>query len=209
MAQIALFHSVYGLRPAVLADAERLRAAGHQVVTPDLYALPPADTAAAGFALLEKVTLEEVLRRARAALAPLPAGTVLAGYSMGAGVAGVLLAERPAAAGLLLLHGTGGAPAAVRPGLPVQCHLADPDPYESRVEVDDWQRALTGAGARLEVFRYPGRGHLWTDPDDLDHHPAATALTWERVLSFLAALPPGSPNDVWAGTGNRTGTAPG
>ncbi|TDC72526.1 dienelactone hydrolase family protein [Micromonospora sp. KC606] len=190
MAQIALFHSVFGLRPAVLADAERLRAAGHQVVAPDLYGLPPADTVEAGFALLDKVTLDEVLRRARAALAPLPAGTVLAGYSMGAGVAGALLAERPAAGGLLLLHGTGGDPAAVRSGLPVQLHLADPDPYESQAEVDDWRRALTGAGARLEVLRYPGHGHLWTDPDVPDHHPAATALTWERVLSFLAALPP-------------------
>ncbi|WP_165942736.1 alpha/beta fold hydrolase [Micromonospora sp. KC721] len=190
MAQIALFHSVHGLRPAVLADAERLRAAGHQVLTPDLYGLPPADTVEAGFALLEKVTLDEVLRRARAALAALPADTVLAGYSMGAGVAGVLLAERPAATALLLLHGTGGDPAAFRPGLPVQLHLADPDPYEPPAEVADWQQALSDVGARLEVFRYPGRPHLWTDPTAPDHDPAATALTWERVLSFLAALPP-------------------
>ena len=37
MASILLFHSVLGLRPAVLADAERLRAAGHDVSTPDLF----------------------------------------------------------------------------------------------------------------------------------------------------------------------------
>ncbi|MBM0260072.1 hypothetical protein JNW89_28665, partial [Micromonospora sp. 4G55] len=48
MTHIVLFHSVYGLRPAVLAQADRLRAAGHRVVTPDLYGEPPTDTVEAG-----------------------------------------------------------------------------------------------------------------------------------------------------------------
>ncbi|MEU5942147.1 dienelactone hydrolase family protein [Micromonospora sp. NPDC047548] len=186
MTHIVLFHSVYGLRPAVLAQADRLRAAGHRVVTPDLYGEPPADTVEAGFALLDKIGRDEVLRRGRAALAPLPPETVLAGWSMGAGVAGALLAERPDAAALLLLHGTGADPAAVRPGLPVQLHLADPDEYEPPGEFADWQRAMTGAGVRLEVFRYPGAGHLFTDPDVPDHDPQAAERTWERVLAFLA-----------------------
>ncbi|MEU4717836.1 dienelactone hydrolase family protein [Micromonospora purpureochromogenes] len=189
MTHIVLFHSVYGLRPAVLAQADRLRAAGHRVVTPDLYGEPPTDTVEAGFALFDKIGHDEVLRRGRAALAPLPPETVLAGWSMGAGVAGALLAERPDAAALLLLHGTGADPAAVRPGLPVQLHLADPDEYETPEEVAEWQRAMTGAGARLEVFRYPGAGHLFTDPDVPDHDPRAAEQTWERVLTFLAGLP--------------------
>ncbi|MGN9804676.1 dienelactone hydrolase family protein [Micromonospora sp. L32] len=189
MTHIVLFHSVYGLRPAVLAQADRLRAAGHRVVTPDLYGEPPTDTVEAGFALFDKIGHDEVLRRGRAALAPLPPETVLAGWSMGAGVAGALLAERPDAAALLLLHGTGADPAAVRPGLPVQLHLADPDEYETPEEVAEWQRAMTGAGARLEVFRYPGAGHLFTDPDVPDHDPGAAEQTWERVLTFLAGLP--------------------
>ncbi|MDH6460618.1 dienelactone hydrolase [Micromonospora sp. A200] len=189
MTHIVLFHSVYGLRPAVLAQADRLRAAGHRVVTPDLYGEPPTDTVEAGFALFDKIGHDEVLRRGRAALAPLPPETVLAGWSMGAGVAGALLAERPDAAALLLLHGTGADPAAVRPGLPVQLHLADPDEYETPEEIAEWQRAMTGAGARLEVFRYPGAGHLFTDPDVPDHDPGAAEQTWERVLTFLAGLP--------------------
>ncbi|MEH0843991.1 dienelactone hydrolase family protein [Micromonospora sp. CPCC 205711] len=187
MGHIALFHSVYGLRPAVSAAADRLRAAGHRVTAPDLYGEPPVDTVEEGFALLEKVGRDEVLRRARAAVAPLPPETVLAGWSMGAGVAGAVLADRPHAAGLLLLHGTGGDPAAVRPGLPVQLHLADPDEYEPQDEVDDWQRAMTGAGARLSVFRYLGAGHLFTDPDVPDHDSSAAELAWERSLAFLAA----------------------
>ncbi|MEV0428817.1 dienelactone hydrolase family protein [Micromonospora sp. NPDC050495] len=186
MAHILLLHSVYGLRPAVSAAADRLRAAGHQVTTPDLYGLPAADTVEEGFALLEKVGRDAVLERARAAAAELPAAAVLAGFSMGAGVAGALLAERPAAAALLLLHGTGGDPESVRPGLPVQLHLADPDEYEPQEEVDEWQRAMADAGAVVSVHRYPGPGHLYTDPDLADHDPLAAALTWDRTLAFLA-----------------------
>ncbi|WP_405108238.1 dienelactone hydrolase family protein [Micromonospora sp. NBC_01405] len=185
MGQIALFHSVYGLRPAVLAAADRLRAAGHQVVTPDLYGEPAADTVEAGFALLDKIGKRTVLDRARAAVADLPPDTVLAGFSFGVWVAAELLAERPDAAALLLLHGIAGPPETVRPGLPVQLHLADPDEYEPQDEVDAWQRAMTAAGADLSVFRYPGPGHLFTDADVPDHDPAAAELTWERVLAFL------------------------
>ncbi|MEU5781230.1 dienelactone hydrolase family protein [Micromonospora lupini] len=186
MRHVVLFHSVYGLRPAVRAAADRLRAAGHRVTAPDLYGVPAADTVDEGFALLDKIGHDVVLDRARAALADLPPQTVLAGFSMGAGVAGALLAERPDAAGLLLLHGSGGAPDAVRPALPVQLHLADPDPYDASEEVDDWEAAMTDAGTDLTVFRYPGAGHLFTDPDLAEYAPDAAEMAWSRVLAFLA-----------------------
>ncbi|MGC1215112.1 MAG: dienelactone hydrolase family protein, partial [Micromonospora sp.] len=72
MATILLFHSVYGLRPAVSAAADRLRADRHEVVTPDLYGLPAVETVEEGFALLDKVGRETVLDRARAAARDLP-----------------------------------------------------------------------------------------------------------------------------------------
>ncbi|WP_444951837.1 dienelactone hydrolase family protein [Micromonospora ureilytica] len=187
MRHVVLFHSVYGLRPSVRAAADRMRVAGHQVSTPDLYGVPATDTVEDGFALLDKIGHEVVLDRARAALRDLPPETVLAGFSMGAGVAGALLAERPDAAGLLLLHGTGGAPEAVRSGLPVHLHVADPDPYDAPDEVDEWQQAMNDAGADLTVFRYPGVGHLFTDPDLAEHSPDASAAAWPRVLTFLEA----------------------
>ncbi|MGV9213574.1 dienelactone hydrolase family protein [Micromonospora sp. RB23] len=185
MRHVVLFHSVYGLRPAVRSAADRMRAAGHQVTTPDLYGVPAADTVEEGFALLDKIGHEVVLDRARAALDGLPPQTVLAGFSMGAGVAGALLAERPDAAGLLLLHGTGGAPDVVRSGLRVQLHVADPDPYDAPDEVDEWQRTMTAAGADLTVFRYPGVGHLFTDPALAEYAPEAATAAWPRVLAFL------------------------
>lgn len=187
VAYVALFHSVYGRRPAVLAAAGRLRSAGHTVSVPDLYAGQVAAAADEGFALCEQIGWPVILDRARQALAGVPPETVLAGLSMGASVAAALLGERPETAGLLLLHNTGGGDAeTVRPGLPLQLHIADPDVYQPAAEVATWEQSMTDAGAAVRVFRYPGAGHLFTDPDTPDHDGPAAGLAWQRILSFLS-----------------------
>jgi dienelactone hydrolase len=183
MASVALFHSVYGLRPAVLRSAERLRADGHQVVVPNLYGVRPVDTIDEGFALADKVGWETMLSRAREAVRELPPDAVLAGYSMGTGLAEALLAERPEAAGLLLFAGAGET--AVPAGLRVQLHIADPDDFLSPAELGAWIAGMTDAGATFEVFRYPGVGHLWTDADLPDYDVPASDLTWQRCTEFV------------------------
>jgi dienelactone hydrolase len=186
MASLALFHSVYGLRPAVLDAAERFRADGHRVVAPDLYGVPPAETLEEGFALADKVGWETILGHARAALADLPPDAVLGGFSMGAGIVNTLLPERPRTAGILLLSSTGGDVAGIPAGLRAQLHVADPDDeYAPAADVERWTARMTEADAAFEVFRYPGVGHLWTDPDLSDHDAPATALTWQRCAEFL------------------------
>ena len=40
----------------------------------------------------------------------------------------------------------------------------------------------------IELFVYPGDGHLFTDASLPDHEPASAALVTERVLAFLAEL---------------------
>jgi dienelactone hydrolase len=45
---------------------------------------------------------------------------------------------------------------------------------------------MTDAGATVQVFRYPGAGHLFTDPGTADHDGPAAYLAWQRGLSFLA-----------------------
>jgi len=188
VANIALFHSVYGLRPAVLADAERLREAGHTVITPDLFGGRIADTVDEGFAISKEIGTATVMERARAAVADLPPSALLAGYSYGCGVAGDLLAERPDAAGLLLVSGPGGEPGSVRPGLPIQVHVADPDEYDSPADMAAWRDAMVEAGAEVAMFGYPGVGHLFTDPDLPDYDRTAAELTWERSVRFLSGL---------------------
>src|SRR3712207_6052470 len=105
MAEVVLFHSVLGLRPGVTAAADRLRAAGHTVHTPDLYEGEVFDDLEAGSRKDEALGYQEIARRAREAVAGLPEGLVYAGFSLGAVHAELLAASRPGALGAVLMHG--------------------------------------------------------------------------------------------------------
>ncbi|WP_084958709.1 dienelactone hydrolase family protein [Thermoactinospora rubra] len=190
MARILLLHSQYGLRPAVRQAADRLRAAGHEVHVPDLYDGRVAGTFEDGIKIKEEIGRDELLKRAVAAAAPLSAaGLVYAGFSLGGALAQNLALADDNARGLLLLHGTSDlADDASADGLPVQLHVADPDTHESVDWQNAWYLRMRRAGAEVEVFRYPGAGHLFTDPDLPDHDPEAADRAWRIALDFLAEL---------------------
>ncbi|WP_410568374.1 dienelactone hydrolase family protein [Amycolatopsis sp. cmx-4-61] len=184
MTDIVVFHSVLGLRPVELGFADRLRAAGHRVTTPDLFDGRTASTLDDGFALKDAVGWETITRRAHDAVRDLPAKTVLVGVSMGAGVVETVLPHRPAAAGVLFLHALGALPA--RAGLPVQVHVADPDPIAPPAQVAAWREAAAKSGADARVYTYPGIGHFYTDAAGPEYNAAAAELTWDRVAAFLS-----------------------
>jgi dienelactone hydrolase len=185
---IVLFHSVHGLRSAEIAMAGRWRAAGHSVVTPDLYQGRTAAKIAEGFALAETIGWPLITARAREAVRAMPENAVLAGISMGTSVVEDLLPDRPRARGVLLLHGVADIPATIRQGLPVQAHVADPDEYFPPDRVAAWGRAARGSGAELTLFRYPESPHFFTDPGLPGYDEAATGLVWQRSLDFLGGL---------------------
>lgn len=186
---IVLFHSMYGLRPAVRDAADRMRAAGHEVVVPDLYEGRTADTPEAGLALRDGIGRDELLRRAVAAAAPYSdGGLVYAGFSLGGAVAQNLALGDGRARGLLLLHGTSDLPEGARTELPVQLHVAEPDPYETDDWLSAWYLLMRKAGADVEVHRYRGAGHLFTDPELPDYDAEAAERTWAVALDFLREL---------------------
>jgi dienelactone hydrolase len=190
---VMLLHSVYGLRPAVRDAAERLRGAGHRVFVPDLFDGRTAETVEDGMAIKDEIGRDELLRRSVAASAPhSDAGLVYAGFSLGGSLAQTVALGDEKARGLLLLHGTADvADDAAADGLPVQLHVADPDPFEPHDWLTAWYLRMRKAGADVEVFRYQGAGHLYTDPELPDHDPEAAAATWHVALGFLAELDEG------------------
>lgn len=188
MVHVAVFHSAYGLRQAEADAAARLRAAGHDVITPDLYDGQTADSLEVALALMDAVGWEVICARARQALDAVPGPAVLAGFSMGAGVIGSVWDQRRMAAGVVLVHGIAPIPVGARSGLPVQVHLAEDDPFAPGQAVARWRADATRAGLAAEVFTYPGAGHFYTDPCLADYHTVAASLTWQRVTAFLSAL---------------------
>jgi dienelactone hydrolase len=186
---IILFHSTYGLRPAVHTAADRLRAAGHEVVVPDLFDGRTADNVTDGRAIKDEIGQEELLRRAVTAAAPYSErGVVYAGFSLGAAVAQNLALADEKARGLLLLHGTSDIADDAATDIPVQLHVAEPDPFEPDDWLNAWYLRMRRAGADVEVHRYRGAGHLYTDPDLPDWDEEAAERTWSTALSFLAEL---------------------
>ncbi|MEV6977101.1 dienelactone hydrolase family protein [Kitasatospora sp. NPDC093806] len=191
MAQILLLHSVYGLRPAVHAAADRLRAAGHTVHTPDLFEGRTFEDIEAAMAYKEEVGSDELLRRAVGVAAPLlGSGTALvyAGLSLGGSLAQNLALADEKALGLLLLHGTSDIREDAATSIPVQLHVADPDPFESEDWLNAWYLNMRRIGADVEVHRYRGAGHVFTDPDLPDYDAEAAERAWAVALEFLAEL---------------------
>lgn len=192
MAEIVLFHSALGLRPGVTAAADRLREVGHTVYVPDYYDGEVFDDLDDGLRKRDELGYAEIARRAKEAVADLPAGLVFAGFSLGTLPAELLAAARPGVRGALLMHGAlpveelGGFGVERWPaGAPVQVHYAAEDPWVEAEEVAALGGAVKGAGAAFAEHTYPGSGHLFTDPDLPEYDRASSEAMWRRALAFL------------------------
>ncbi|RDL51394.1 hypothetical protein BLJAPNOD_02527 [Ensifer sp. M14] len=188
MATVILFHSILGLRALERDAAARLRAMGHDVVTPDLFDGQTAASIDEGFALRDRIGWRKLSERAEASVVGQPASAVLGGFSFGAAIASFLWAKRPETSGVLLLHSIVEIPVNARDDVPVQLHLADPDIYEPAEDVAAWRAVAERSPIALEAFSYPGVGHLYTDAALPDYDAEAARLTWGRVERFLGAL---------------------
>ena len=194
MADIVLFHHIQGLTSGVHDFADRLRAAGHTVHTPDSFEGRTYDSIDEGQAYCSEVGFGAVADRAADLAADLPAD-VYAGFSLGVMPAQRLAQTRSGARALLAYHGFadpqyfGGWPDGVR----AQIHAMDQDPFfigDGEEEEGDLvpAQAFVDAHSEAELFLYPGKGHLFTDNTVSDYDVGATDLLLERSLAFLASL---------------------
>jgi dienelactone hydrolase len=191
--EIVLFHSTLGLRPAVLDFADRLRAAGHTVHTPDLFEGALFDSLEEGMRRRDEIGMETLMGRAQEAIANLPQELVFAGFSMGAMPAELLAATRPGARAAILMHGA-FAPAAFGivawPDVPVQLHYANGDPQVDPDGIHALESAVRATGAHAELYAYEGGGHLFEDAAFESHDAESAKAMQKRVLDFLARLEP-------------------
>ncbi len=188
MANIALFHSVLGMRPGMLDAAERLRSQGHDVVAVDQYEGRVFDDYTQADAFAQQVGFPELMARAAAAVQTLPEGFLCVGFSNGGGMAEYVATQRPVSgvvlcSGALPLQmiGVDAWPA----GVAAQIHYTTGDPFRQEGWAESVAESATAAGAQVESFDYPGDGHLFTDaslPEEYDQD--ATELLWQRIYAF-------------------------
>lgn len=185
---VVLFHSALGLRPAVGKFADRLRAEGHVVYTPDLFDGRVFDTLEAGTRHRESLGIEPLIRRATASVGELPLEVVYAGFSMGAAPAQLLAGTRRGARGAILMHGA--LPLTMIgidewPQVPVQMHYAEKDPWVDGAHVDSLSMAVRKANQECSIFTYDGSAHLFADDGLSDYNQDASEAMAKRVLAFL------------------------
>ena len=187
MTEILLFHHAHGLTQGVLDFAGALRDQGHTVHTPDLYDGNQFTDLHAGVAFAEQVGFGEIIGRGAAAAAALPSELVYAGFSLGTLPAQALTQNRPGALGALLFHG--GEPTEVfgqpwPPGVPLQMHIAEADPWTELSQCKSLADQIAGA----ELYVYPGSAHLFADPGSDEYDSVSAALLMDRTLTFLERL---------------------
>lgn len=186
MAHVILFHSILGLRPAERDIASAFEAEGHVVTLPDLFGGETAISYENGFALKDTVGDELIEARAQEALGAAPETAVLSGVSFGAFLVGQFWGERPKMRGALLFAGL--APWMENPpsGLPVQAHIAQPDPFDDEAFFEDWVAAA--GDTSCELHRYPNVGHFFLDRSLPDYDAEASDTCMKRAKRFLAML---------------------
>jgi dienelactone hydrolase len=188
---VVLFHHALGLTPGVIGFADQLRAAGHVVHTPDLYAGRTLGSVQEGVAHAAEIGFDAVMERGVRAADELTDGVVYAGISLGVMPAQKLAQTRAGCRGALLLEaclpvsefGTTW-PATV----PVQIHGHGADPsFAEEGDLDAARQLVADAGStgRAELFVYPGDTHLFTDAALPSYDADAAALLMQRILAFL------------------------
>jgi dienelactone hydrolase len=187
--EVVVYRSAYGLRPAIIEFADRLRVAGHLVHTPDLYDGEVFSDRNDAVGKIQQLGFDRLLERALAAVESLPHDLVYAGFSNGGACAELLAATRPGARGAILIH----APLMVRDlgwtvwpsNVHVQVHFADKDPIRNQAVIDALGVKVRQSGSNFEQFDYDAPGHLFADPTFPAYNVIAAELMTRRVLEFL------------------------
>ena len=191
MADVLLFHHALGQTEGFLAVADALRAAGHTVHTPDLYAGESFATLDEGMAHARSIGFGELLEQGVAAAEGLPDDLVYAGFSLGVMPAQRLAQTRAGARGAVLLDSAiplGEFGDEWPAGVPVQVHGGEGDEFFMDEGDVDAARQIVAAADDGELFTYAGCGHLFADPSAPAYDADAAALVRQRVLDFLARV---------------------
>ena len=192
---VLVLHAWWGLNDTMRAFCTRLAESGFIAFAPDLYHGKVADTVAGAEALATVLRTNHKQARTEIAEAArflddragqTDRGLAVIGFSLGAYFALDLSVTAPELiSSVVVFYGTGvndfsGSRA------DYLGHFAEKDEFEPQAGVDGLEASLQRAGRPVSLYRYPGTGHWFFEPDRSDaFDQAAASLAWDRTLAFL------------------------
>jgi dienelactone hydrolase len=190
MSEIALFHSVLGVRPGIIDAAERLTRVGHDVTVVDQYDGQVFDDYDEASTFVQSIGYPTLMEAADRAVSALADGFIALGFSNGGGMAEYVATKRKVG-GVVMLSGTLGLDQLGVErwphGVPAQIHYSIDDPFRNQEWIGSVVQAVRDSESPVEMFDYPGSGHLFTDPSLTDEYDSDNAqLLWERVIDFCS-----------------------
>ncbi len=186
MSSVLVLHPWWGLNADIRAVCDRLVREGYVVLSADLYDGKVATEIPEAEALMRALDQDGVRAKIDAAVDELRArGSKFAilGWSMGGNYAWDFIGRRPGEASALVAYYGIGEIAESKPVPPVLNHIGELDedvPFLREIE-----EVLKGAGKDVTTHVYPAAKHWFDEPSRPEHDPAASALAWDRTLSFL------------------------
>lgn len=191
MASIILFHHALGLTASLRDYADTLRSFGHDVTTPDLFDGHTFADVHKGVSFAESMGFDTLARKADSAADLAPPESVFIGFSLGVLPAQYLVQTRPRSRGAVLMYACAPEGMISQPlndGIPVQIHGNEFDPFFMHDGDLDNARAMAAAHESVELYLYPGNGHLFAETNHPDYEEESAMQARGRIASFLSAL---------------------
>jgi len=192
---VLVLHAWWGLNATIRGICDRLAQDGFIAFAPDLYhgkianTIPEAEVL--GSALDEnylqaKAEIAEAVKFLTEKAEVMGSHVSVVSFSLGAYYALDLAASDPDhIRSVVLFYGSGPVDHSTSKARYLG-HFAENDPYESRENVEELEKALKKAGRPVTLYTYEGTGHWFFEPDREDAYDGAAAhLAWERTLEFL------------------------
>ena len=195
---VLVLHPWWGLNDTIKHFCTRLSQQGFVAFAPDLYHGKLATTIPEAEQLSQALDAGQARADIAAAvnylngLAAQPdQGLAVIGFSLGAYFALELSTVDPERIrAVVVFYGTGPGDYTASQAAYLG-HFAEADEYEPESEVNRLETTLRAAGRPVTIYRYPGTGHWFFEPDRTSaYNLDAAVLAWERTLVFLkSALP--------------------
>lgn len=194
MAGVVLIHHARGLTDGIRAGADRLRAYGHDVHTPDLYDGVVFDSTDEGVDHALRIGMQPLIERAAIYAAGYAELDAVIGISLGVVPAYRMTQSMQDIRACIGISGALSINADERPWPPqaaLQLHLGTQDPRaidEDLPVARELARTEDHPDGIAEVFEYDVDTHLFVDSSTEDYVPEAAELVLERAVTLLDQL---------------------